>query len=175
KQTPDIVLMDIRMPVMDGLAAAKSISSGTSVRPLILTTFDDDEFIINAIKSGAKGYLLKNNPPERMKDAIKLVHDGGTVMQDAVMDKLKESIDGIDITKKKSKGSIADTLFSRFSEREMEVIELISKGMSNKEIAGKMFISEGTVKNYITSVLNKTGLEHRTQIAIYYLNTLRQA
>jgi DNA-binding NarL/FixJ family response regulator len=162
----DIALMDVRMPKMNGLAASKIISSNTSVKPLILTTFDDDEFIIDSIKSGAKGYLLKNTPPERMKDAIKLVYDGGTVMQDAVMDRLRDSIGDFEINKKVN--NIGD-FTSKFSEREMEVIEHISKGMSNKEIAKKMFVSEGTVKNYITSILNKTGLEHRTQIAIYYI------
>jgi DNA-binding NarL/FixJ family response regulator len=161
-QQVDVALLDVRMPVMDGLQAAKEISSGTSsTRPLILTTFDDDEFIFRAVKNGAKGYMLKNTPPERMKNAIVLVNEGGTVMQDVVLDKIREKLDSVG-------SSRIDT--GMFSEREMEIIKLISKGLSNREIAAELFISEGTVKNYITSILNKTGFEHRTQIAVYYLN-----
>lgn len=161
KAEVDVALLDVRMPAMDGLQAAKKISSDNSAKPLILTTFDDDEFIIRAVKNGAKGYLLKNTPPDRMKAAIKLVHEGGIVMQDVVMDKLREEL-GTESTRK--------TDFTIFSARELEVVQLIAKGLSNREIAAQLFISEGTVKNHITSILSKTGLEHRTQIAVYYLN-----
>lgn len=161
RELVNVALLDVRMPVMNGLQAAREISSHTEAKPLILTTFDDDEFIVKAIKNGAKGYLLKNNPPERMKDSIKLVHEGGTVMQDVVLTKIREELG------EGSRGKIDNSLFS---ERELEIIQLISKGLSNREIASQLFISEGTVKNYITSILSKTGLEHRTQIAIYYLN-----
>ncbi len=156
----DVALLDVRMPVMDGLQAAREISGKTKTRVLILTTFDDDEFILNAIKNGARGYLLKNSPPARIMDAVKMVHDGGTVMQDVAMDKIREGLAG------HKKENIPAGLFT---EREMEIIKLISKGLSNREIAGELYMSEGTVKNYISSILNKTGLEHRTQIAIYYL------
>jgi Response regulator containing a CheY-like receiver domain and an HTH DNA-binding domain len=152
--------LDVRMPVMNGVEAVKEICENTKVKPLILTTFDDDEFIMDAIRYGARGYLLKNNPPDKIKDAIKMVYSGNTVMQDVVMDKFKEGL-----SEEKSP-KIDKTLFS---EREMDVIELIAKGYANKEIAKQLFISEGTVANYITSIFNKTGLEHRTQIAIFYL------
>lgn len=161
KEPVDIALLDVRMPVMNGLQAAKEIVERTSARPVILTTFDDDEFIVNGIKNGIRGYLLKNTPPERMKDALKLVHEGGTVMQDVVLDKIRDGLGRSD------RGKIDAGCFS---EREMEIMQLISKGLSNREIASQLHISEGTVKNHITSLLNKTGLEHRTQIAIYYLN-----
>jgi DNA-binding NarL/FixJ family response regulator len=156
----DVALLDVRMPVMDGLKAALEISSKTQVKPLILTTFDDDDFITSAIRNGAKGYLLKNSTPGRIMDAIKMVYDGGIVMQDIIMDKVREELSA------QKKAKISEDLFS---EREMDIIRLISRGFSNKEIARELFMSEGTVKNYITSVLDKTGLEHRTQIAIYYL------
>ena len=156
----DVALLDVRMPVMDGLEAAREISARSSSKVLILTTFDDDEFILNAIKNGSKGYLLKNSPPSRIMDAIKMVHEGGTVMQDVALDKLREEIGG---PKK------ADIPAGLFTERELEIIKLISKGLSNREIAKELFMSEGTVKNYISGILDKTGLEHRTQIAIYYL------
>ena len=85
----DVALLDVRMPVMEGLEAARQISSKTETKPLILTTFDDDDFIIDAVKNGARGYLLKSSPPARIMDAITIVHDGGTVMQDVAMDIIK--------------------------------------------------------------------------------------
>jgi DNA-binding NarL/FixJ family response regulator len=131
---------------------------------LILTTFDDDDHIREAIKAGAKGYLLKNNPPEKIKSSIRLVQQGGSVVEDLV---LKSLLSAVPQDKNEEPESI-DT--SQFSERELEVMKLIAQGLSNREIASRLFISEGTVKNHITSILNKTGLEHRTQVAIYYIN-----
>lgn len=156
----DVALLDVRMPVMDGLQAAKQIASETAVKPLILTTFDDEDFIIKAVKNGAKGYLLKNNAPAKIMDAIRMVHEGGIVMQDVVMDKIREELSP------QRRAKISEELFS---DREMDVIRLIAAGKSNRDIARELFLSEGTVKNYISSILDKTGLEHRTQIAIYYL------
>lgn len=161
KEKVDVALLDIRMPILNGVQAVKEICGKTSTKPLILTTFDDDEFVTDAIKNGARGYMLKNNPPDKIKDAIRMVYSGNTVMQDIILDKLKEGL-----TSNKG-GKVDKTLFS---ERELEIMELISKGLSNREISKQLFISEGTVKNYISSVLDKTGLEHRTQIAIYYIN-----
>ncbi len=161
----DVALVDIRMPVMDGVAATREICKKTSVKVLILTTFDDDSHIKNAILSGAKGYLLKNNTPEKIKAAIKMVHQGGSVMEHVVLEKLK---DNLTPAPSAQNGGILDTTL--FSDRELEIMRLIAEGLSNREIAGSLFISEGTVKNYITSILDKTGLEHRTQVAIYYLN-----
>ncbi|MCM1567256.1 MAG: response regulator transcription factor [Candidatus Dehalobacter alkaniphilus] len=163
-QKVDIVLLDVRMPVMDGLQASRGISEKTTVKPLILTTFDDDDFILTAVKNGSRGYLLKNSSPDRIMDAIKMVYEGGIVMQDSVMKKIREEL----VTNPKVK--IAEDLFS---DREMDIIKLISKGLANREIAKELYVSEGTVKNHITSILNKTELEHRTQIAIYYLTGSR--
>lgn len=160
--TVDVALLDVRMPNMNGVEATKLIAEETTTKPLILTTFDDDEYIFDAIKNGAKGYLLKNTEPERIRDAIRSVHHNNTVMQDVVLDKLKSNIDG----SKKPETKIDASLFT---EREMGIMALIAKGYSNKSISKQLFISEGTVANYITSILGKTGLEHRTQIAIYYL------
>jgi Response regulator containing a CheY-like receiver domain and an HTH DNA-binding domain len=163
KNEVDIAILDVRMPNMNGVEATKLITEKTKTKPLILTTFDDDEYILEAVKNGAKGYLLKNNEPERIKDAIISVYNGNNVMQDVVLDKIKENL-------KEDKGEKEDKIDrSLFTERELDVMSLIAKGYSNKEISKTLFISEGTVANYITSVLNKTSLEHRTQIAIYYL------
>ncbi|MBJ8022821.1 response regulator transcription factor [Bacillus cereus] len=161
KHEVDIALLDVRMPNMNGVEATKFICEETKTKPLILTTFDD-EYILDAVKNGAKGYLLKNNDPERIRDAIKGVYNGQTVMQDVVLDKIKSNL----MESKEEECKIDKSLFT---ERELSIIALIAKGFSNKEISKQLFISEGTIANYITSVLGKTGLEHRTQIAIYYL------
>lgn len=157
KNPVDVALLDVRMPVLNGVEATKEICTKTDTKVLILTTFDDDEYIFDAIKNGAKGYLLKNNSPDKIKDAIKMLYAGNSVIQDVVLEKIKVGLND-------NKNNIDTSLFSK---REIEIMELIAKGLSNKEIAKRLYISEGTVKNYITSILNKTGLRHRTQIAIY--------
>ncbi|WP_433944995.1 response regulator [Paenibacillus sp. SN-8-1] len=197
----DIALLDVRMPNMNGVEATRKLTEETKTRPLILTTFDDDEYILDAIRYGAKGYLLKNNDPERIRDAIKSVHSGNNVLQDVVLDKLKSSMDLLLRPTKQPEGNLSpgneaamgrgtaspavqqastaepesqsgDGLpFDRspFTDRELDVMSKVAQGLSNKEISKELFISEGTTANYITSILNKTALEHRTQIAIYYL------
>lgn len=181
----DVALLDVRMPNMNGVEATRQINEQTATKPLILTTFDDDEYILDAIRFGAKGYLLKNNDPERIRDAIKSVHNGHSVLQDVILDKLKSQVTGTSATKQDSPRALvgasampeagnvqADASpFDRspFTERELDVMARIAQGLSNKEISKELFISEGTTANYITSILGKTALSHRTQIAIYYL------
>lgn len=162
----DVALMDVRMPNLNGVEAAKQLTERTRTKTLILTTFDDDEYITDAILNGAKGYLLKNNDPERIRDAIKTVYHGHHVLQDVVLDKIKSGLSP-GKPKKEDKADKFDR--SLFTERELDIMALIAKGLANKEISKKLFISEGTIANHITSVLSKTGLEHRTQIAIFYL------
>ncbi|GAV14867.1 DNA-binding response regulator [Paenibacillus sp. NAIST15-1] len=190
-QEVDVALLDVRMPNMNGVEATKLISEQTATKPLILTTFDDDEYILDAIRFGAKGYLLKNTDPERIRDAIKSIHNGQSVLQDVVLEKLKSQMSGsresteskvsvptasfgkqkAGISPEREQSSPNDGPFDRslFTERELDVMSLIAQGLSNKEISKEIFISEGTTANYITAILNKTGLSHRTQIAIYYL------
>lgn len=159
----DIAVLDVRMPIMNGVDATKAIVEDTKTKVIILTTFDEDEYITKALKYGAKGYILKNNSPDKIIDTIKMVYNGHSVMQDEVLEKIKESLD----ENKEEKQTKIDK--SMFTEREIEIIKCIADGLSNKEIASTLFISEGTVKNYISSILNKTNLSHRTQIAIYYI------
>ena len=162
KEAPDIFLMDIQMPEMDGIEATKIIVEKGLGKVLILTTFDDDELVKQALKNGAKGYLIKNHTPEHLKQMIKSVYFGTGVMEASVMESLTAgntdtsgASDGFDATP--------------YSPRELEIIKAVAEGLSNKEIAGKLFISEGTVKNYITGILSKEGLSHRTALAVYYL------
>lgn len=159
----DIALLDVRMPNMNGVEATKLIAAQTSTKPIILTTFDDDEYILEAIKNGAKGYLLKNNDPEQIRDAMKSVFNGNNILQDVILEKIKSNLSMAN----KEPDTKMD--LTPFTERERDILSLIAKGYSNKAISKELFISEGTVANYITSILGKTGLEHRTQIAIYYL------
>ncbi|WP_138495878.1 response regulator transcription factor [Paenibacillus pinistramenti] len=177
----DVALLDIRMPNMTGVEAARIIAGENLAKPLILTTFDDDESIIEAIKAGARGYLLKNNDPEQIRGAITSVYHNHHVLQGVVLDRLKTGLQdpGAGGTGRAGSSAEAGTGeepkpssgmdLSQFTERELEVMTQIAKGLSNKGIAKKLFLSEGTVANHITSILNKTGLAHRTQIAIYYL------
>jgi DNA-binding NarL/FixJ family response regulator len=160
----DIALLDVRMPVMNGVEAIKDICRSTNTKCIILTTFEEDEYIREALNNGARGYLLKNNPPDKIIDAIKLVYTGNTVFGNIVLEKLKNSINNTD-------NSIKENGFEKenFTDREWDIIKVIAEGYSNKEISSELFISEGTVKNYISNILSKTELKHRTQIAIKYL------
>ena len=126
---------------------------------MILTTFDDDELVQQAIKNGAKGYLIKNHTPEQLKQMIRSIHTGVQVMDGQVFEKFVDA--GI-----RPSGSFDR---ERYTPRELEIIEAVASGLSNREIAEKLFISEGTVKNYISNILDKDGLSHRTQLAVYYL------
>lgn len=156
----DAALLDVRMPIMNGVQAVKEITENTNTKCLILTTFDEDDYIKDALKNGAKGYLLKNTSPDKIKDAIKVVCSGNSVIQDVIMERVAEGLNN---------SSDFKVDIEKFTERELEIMEGIAEGLSNKEIAAKLFISEGTVKNYISSILDKTELEHRTQIAILYI------
>lgn len=162
KEAPDIFLMDIQMLEMDGIEATKLIVEEGLGKVLILSTFDDDELVKQALKNGAKGYLIKNHTPEHLKQMIKSVYFGTGVMEERVMESLAA---GNNVTSGLSEGFDA----SPYSLRELEIIKAVAEGLSNKEIAGKLFISEGTVKNYITGILSKEGLSHRTALAVYYL------
>lgn len=153
----DVALIDIRMPKMNGVEAVREIVKDTNTKCLILTTFDEEDYVNEALSYGAKGYILKNNSPEQIINSINSVFNDTIVMNETVLSKLK--------------GNGPKNLFNKydFTDREKDIIVAISEGLSNKEISKKLFISEGTVRNYITSVLDKTGLEHRTAIAVNYL------
>ena len=160
---PDILLMDIRMEEMDGLAASKEILSRyPQARILLLTTLLDDEYIIQALKLGAKGYLLKQDY-NSIIPALKAIYSGQTVYGSEITAKLP----GL-LTSQKS----FPWEDYHIGSRELEVIDLVAQGLSNKEIAGKLYLSEGTVRNYLSAILEKLELRDRTQLAVFYLRNL---
>lgn len=160
---PDVALMDIRMPVCDGITAAEAMIEEKLCTPLLLTTFNEEEFILRALKSGISGYILKNSPAERILNAVRTVSVGGTVFQQDILDYIRGRIDVPNDAMEEKE------IFSMLSPRETDIVKLIAEGFSNQEIADKLFISNGTVRNHISTILEKTGLDHRTQLAVRWL------
>ncbi|KAF1301620.1 MULTISPECIES: response regulator [Enterococcus] len=159
QQPIDIVLMDVRMPGMSGVEATKKITETTAAKVIILTTFDEDEYIVEGIKNGASGYLLKNTEPEQLTQAIRTVMKGQSILSQDVLAKAKQQFH----PEQKS----AD--LSELTPREIEITRLVAAGLSNKQIANQLFLTEGTINNSLSTILHKLELEHRTQVAIYYL------
>ena len=158
---PEVVMLDIRMPGMDGIEAAVQILEEKLSTPLLLTTFDEQELILRSLRAGINGYILKNSPAERILSAIRVIQSGGTVFQADILDFIRSRVS--------SSQSGIHYFELLLSPRELEIVQLISEGLSNKEIGDKLFLTNGTVRNHISTILEKTGLEHRTQIAVKYL------
>jgi DNA-binding NarL/FixJ family response regulator len=164
EELPDILLMDIRMPVMDGVECTSIVKARyPGVKVLILTTFDDDEFIIEALKNGAAGYLLKDLSSEKLTAAIRDVYNGNSLIQPEIAAKLISHITG---TSSPSRQKPAQEL----TERELDVLRLVGKGMTNVEIAKALYITEGTVKNYISSLYSKLDVNDRSKLTLFALD-----
>ena len=160
KYEPDVILLDIQMSPLSGLEASEEIlKSNPDARILLLTTFSDDEYIVKALKCGVKGYLLKQDYASILP-AIRAVCTGQTVFGTQIVSRLPELLE---------RKSTFDYEAYEITEKEREVMKLVADGKSNKEIAGEMFLSEGTVRNYISGILDKLNLRDRTQLAVFYL------
>jgi len=167
----DVVLMDIRMPVCDGVEGTLRIREKyPDIRVLMLTTFDDEDYIAEALRNGASGYLLKNIPPDRIIQGIKTVHDGNMLIHPDIARKLTGMLRP---AAQPDPQTPAKLEAFGLTPAECNIVTLIADGLSNKEIAGRLYLSEGTVKNYVTDILGKLSLRDRTQIAIFYLKKVR--
>ncbi|GIF45867.1 LuxR family two component transcriptional regulator [Asanoa ferruginea] len=158
---PDVVLMDLRMPVLDGIAATRRLrAEHPAVRVIALTTFDDDADVFAALRAGAVGYLLKDVSSARLAEAVLAAARGETVLQPSVAAKVVARIAAMPGEEQHQ------PLVAPLSERELEVVRLLAEGHSNREIAAVLFLAEGTVKNHVTNVLGKLGARDRTQAAL---------
>jgi NarL family two-component system response regulator LiaR len=160
KKKPDLVLMDLKMPIMNGVEATRQIRAKyPEVKILVLTTYDDDEWVFDAIQAGASGYLLKDTPRDDVVKAIR-----GTVVGKAYVD---PSIAGKVLRQASSHQTKPSTLIvSKLTDREIEVLRLVAKGLSNTDIADRLFLSEGTVRNHVSAILAKLDVTDRTQAAV---------
>jgi DNA-binding NarL/FixJ family response regulator len=158
---PEVVLMDLKMPGMNGIQATNELRQRyPEIKVLVLTTYEADEWVLDAIRSGAAGYLLKGTPREALIAAIKGTAEGRTHVDPAVAGKLFSQI------ARQNLPPANTALVEALSEREREVLRLLARGLSNEEIADKLFLSKGTVRNYVSAVLAKLGVADRTQAAL---------
>ena len=159
---PDVVLMDIRMPELDGLEATRRLlARDGSSRVLILTTFDADEFVYEAMKAGASGFLLKDVRPEQLADAVRVVAAGDALLSPAITRRLVEQF-----VQRPPPGSTKPPELADLTERELDVLVLVARGLSNKEIAAELFLTEATVKTHVTHILTKLDLRDRVQAVV---------
>ncbi|MFC7616492.1 response regulator [Actinokineospora soli] len=159
---PDVVLMDLRMPVLDGVAATRRLrAEQPGVQVIALTTFDDDEDVFAALRAGAVGYLLKDVSSARLLEAVHAAARGESVLQPSVAAKVVARVAALPDAQRRPQPLVVP-----LSERELEVLRLLADGRSNREIAGHLFLAEGTVKNHVTNVLAKLGARDRTQAAL---------
>lgn len=172
---PDVVLMDVRMPVMDGREATRIINQQfPDIKVLILSTFDDNQCIAQTMRAGAKGYLLKDMPSEELAMAIRLVHRGYSQIAPGLLEKVIASIPDSDAVDPKPAQQVRQKL-TQVTPRERDVLDLISLGSTNREIAQRLYITEGTVKTHVTHLLNRLNLRNRAQIAIYANSVLHNS
>ncbi|MBQ9495940.1 MAG: response regulator transcription factor [Selenomonadaceae bacterium] len=170
KTSPDIILMDIRMPELDGVQCTKAVKEKfPDVKIIILTTFDDDEYVFYALKYGASGYLLKGCSVQELTSAIYTVMNGGSILNQSVLTKVVKLFNQLAQT------SITPELDGRnleaLNRTERNVASLVGRGLSNKEIAEALFLSDGTIRNALSSALSKLNLRDRTQLAIWAVQT----
>ncbi len=160
---PDVTLMDIRMPVLDGIAATRLLlADGARTRVLVLTTFDLDEYVFDALRAGASGFLLKDAPAEELAAAIRVVAAGDSLLAPGVTRRVIDAF-----VRRPAPARVADTRLAALTRREVEVLGLLARGLSNVDIAQRLFVSEATVKTHVSNVLAKLGLRDRVQAVIF--------
>ncbi len=160
---PLVVLMDLQMPMLDGVAATRRLhEEQPDCRVIVLTTFDDDEMVFDGLRAGAVGYLLKDAPSEKLAEAIRVAARGETFLQPSVAAKVVAEFARLS----RKTVATANPVIEPLSEREIEVLRLIARGASNREIASSLFLAEGTVKNHVTNILGKLEARDRTQAAL---------
>ena len=160
---PDVVLMDIRMPVLDGIAATRQLlSEGSASRVLILTTFDLDEYVFEALRAGASGFLLKDSPAEELVDAIRVVAAGDALLDPAVTRRVIDAF-----VQRRAVPAAGGAALATLTSREREVLGLMARGLSNADIGRRLYISDGTTKTHVSNVLTKLGLRDRVQAVIF--------
>ncbi len=158
RNNPDVVLLDLRMPIMGGVDCTRRIASQfRDVKVIVLTTFDEDELVFNALHAGAYGYLLKDVSPDKLFEAIRAAHRGEYYLPPTITAKVMAEFTKLPRTPKRE----VDASFENLSRREIEILKMVSIGLSNKEIAGQLVIAEGTVKNHLTSIFSKLGARDR--------------
>jgi len=164
---PDVVMMDIRMPVLDGLEATRRIlAHDPGIKVLMLTTFDEDEYVHEAIRAGAKGFLLKDSSAHQLADAIRTSVSGGAVLAPSVTNRLME-----DFSQRSAVPAPSSDRLAALTNQEIKVLGLIARGMSNAEIAGHLTVGEQTVKTHVSRILTKLNLRDRTQAAVLAYET----
>ena len=163
QHVPDVVLMDIRMPVMDGVEATRRLrEADPNSKIIILTTFDDNEYVFEGLRAGALGYLLKDVSGDELADAIRKVAAGGSMIEPSVARKVVAEFARL----APATSAATQDLIEPLSDREIEILKLVSQGLTNKEIASRLYLAEGTVQNYVTSILQKIDARDRTQAAL---------
>ncbi len=166
RAAPDVVLMDLQMPVLDGVAATRDIRAHhPNTQVIVLTTFDDDEYVFEALRAGAVGYLLKDVASDRLAEAIRSAARGESFLQPSVAAKVVAEYTRL-ADAPHARARVNQALVEPLSDRELEILRLVATGASNKEIAAALVIAEGTVKNHVTNILGKLGVRDRTQAAL---------
>lgn len=163
---PDVVLMDIRMPELDGIEATRQITRAGDTRVVVLTTFDLDEYVYDALIAGASGFLLKECSPDELIQSVTAAAHGSALLSARLTSRLVENF-----VRRPANSTLADTRLANLSPREQEVFRLVARGLSNAEIAGHLVLGETTVKSHITSMLTKLGLRDRVQAVVLAYET----